>query len=189
MYYLKNFFVYSIFGYLFETFISIFGKKNFSSGILFGPWTPIYGIGVDFILLISSLVFKNFHFVKWREGIIVFFLVMIFLTILEWFGGFLIEKLFHVVFWNYKEFKYHIGKYISLEVTLIWGILSLILIYLIHPFINKYILVIPNIVIYILVFLMIVDFIFTVIKYKVKCKVNCFVILFYSISFLNIGKI
>ena len=91
---------------------------------------------------------------------------MIILTLIEWLGGVLIEAVFHVTFWNYKEFNYHIGKYICLEVTLVWGILSLILIYLIHPFINGFILLIPNIIICILIVLMIIDYIFTFVKYK-----------------------
>ena len=166
MYYIKCFFIYSIFGFLFETFLSFIRKTKFSSGILYGPWTPIYGIGVNIILLLSKVIFKNLYWAKWREALVVFFLVMIILTLIEWLGGVLIEAVFHVTFWNYKEFNYHIGKYICLEVTLVWGILSLILIYLIHPFINGFILLIPNIIICILIVLMIIDYIFTFVKYK-----------------------
>ena len=166
MYYVKCFFVYSIFGFFFESFLSFIRKTRFSSGVLYGFWTPIYGIGADIILLLSKFIFKNLYWAKWRESIVVFFFVMIILTLMEWLGGVLIEKVFHVIFWNYKEFRYHVGKYICLEVTLVWGILSLILIYLIHPFINKFILLIPNIISYVLIILIIIDYVFTFIKYK-----------------------
>ena len=132
MYYVNCFFVYSVFGFLFESVIGIFRKTGFSSGILYGPWTPIYGIGVDLILVISKYFFSHLYLVKWREILIVLLILIIVLTIIEWIGGVLIEKIFHVVFWNYENFDYHIGKYIALEVSLFWGLLSLIMIYVIH---------------------------------------------------------
>ena len=97
---------------------------------------------------------------------VVFLVVMFSLTLIEWFGGVLIEKFFHVVFWNYEEFPYHIGKYIALEVSLLWGVLSLVLIYVVHPLIESVILKIPHIVTYGLIILMLIDYIFTFIKYK-----------------------
>ena len=120
MYYINCLFDYSIFGFIFESVVGIFRKTGFSSGILYGPWTPIYGIGVNIILLLSHYFFQNLYFVWWREVCIVFFAVMVSLTLIEWFGGILIEKVFHVVFWNYEEFEYHIGKYIALEVSFLW---------------------------------------------------------------------
>ena len=168
MYYINCFFVYSIFGFLFESVVGIFRKTGFSSGILYGPWTPIYGIGVNIILLLSHYFFQNLHFVWWREVCIVFFSVMVSLTLIEWLGGILIEKVFHVVFWNYEEFEHHIGKYIALEVSFLWGVLSLILIYVVHPLIQTYILKIPNSITYALILFMIIDYLFTFIKYKYK---------------------
>ena len=170
MYYINVFFVYSVFGFLFEGIISFFRKKKFSSGILYGPWTPIYGIGANIIIFSSNFIFKNLYFVKWREVCIVFFFVMFLLTFIEWLGGIIIEKFFHVVFWNYEDFSFHIGKYIALEISLLWGFLSLIFIYVIHPFFNQYIKMIPSYITYVLIFLIFLDYIFTFIKYK---KNNC----------------
>lgn len=168
MFYINCFFVYSIVGYLFESILSIIRSKNFSSGILYGPWTPIYGIGANIILILSNYIFKHLYFVKWREIVIVFFVVMFFLTFIEWIGGVLIEKFFHIIFWSYEEFQYHIGKYIALEVSLLWGFLSLVLIYIIHPYISIFIIKVPGYITYILIILMLIDYIFTIIKYKRK---------------------
>ena len=165
MYYITCFFIYSFLGYLFESFVSLFRSKKFSSGILYGPWTPIYGIGVDFILVISNLIFRNLHIAKWRELMFVFFTVIFVLTFIEWLGGVIIEKFFHVVFWNYEDFSHHIGKYIALEVSLFWGILSFILIYIIHPFIYSFIIKIPNAIVYFLILFMFFDYYLTIKKY------------------------
>ena len=166
MYYVNCFFVYSVFGFLFESMISIFRKTGFSSGILYGPWTPIYGIGVDLILVISKYFFSHLYLAKWREISIVLLILIVVLTLIEWVGGILIEKFFHVVFWNYENFDYHIGKYIALEVSFFWGFLSLILIYVIHPFFNSFIIRIPFVISCILIVLMFCDYIFTFLKYK-----------------------
>lgn len=166
MYYINCFFIYSIFGFCFESILSFFRRKGFSSGILYGPWTPIYGIGADIILLMSHYLFQVLHLAKWREIVIIFFVVMIVLTFIEWLGGILIEKFFHIVFWNYEEFQYHMGKYIAVEVSLLWGILSLFLIYGIHPLIHSFIVIIPRFITYSLIVLMVVDYVFTIRKYK-----------------------
>jgi uncharacterized membrane protein len=93
-------------------------------------------------------------------------ILIVVLTLIEWVGGILIEKFFHVVFWNYENFDYHIGKYIALEVSFFWGFLSLILIYVIHPFFNSFIIRIPFVISCILIVLMFCDYIFTFLKYK-----------------------
>ena len=162
MYYLNCFFLYSILGFFMETVYAFLIKSNFKSGILFGPWTPIYGIGVVVILLLSNYFFLNLHMPRWLETIIVFFIVAIFLSCLELIGGVLIEKLFHIKFWDYSNHKYHIGSYISLEMTLVWGIASILFIYVINPIFKK---MLRNIPIYITICLIIgifVDFAFTI---------------------------
>ncbi len=73
MYYINYFFIYSIFGFLFEMGVDYIRKTFFDSGILYGPWTPIYGIGADIILVLSHYFFQVLHIAKWREIVIVFF--------------------------------------------------------------------------------------------------------------------
>lgn len=166
MYYVNCFFVYSFLGFLFETLLSFFTKQNFNSGILYGPITPIYGIGVILILTISHYFFMNLHLPRWRETVIVFFILIAALTLLEWFGGILIEKLFGIVFWDYSKLPFHIGHYISLEISFIWGILSILLIYIIKPIINPIVESIPTSVSIILIILGAIDLIATILHLK-----------------------
>lgn len=166
MYYVNCFFVYSFLGFLFETTLAFFTKQNFTSGILYGPITPIYGIGVILILTISHYFFMNLHLPRWRETIIVFFILIATLTLLEWLGGILIEKLFGIVFWDYSQLPFHIGHYISLEISFLWGFLSIILIYIIKPIINPLVEAIPLPVSIILIILGITDVIATILHLK-----------------------
>lgn len=164
MYYIKTFLSYSIFGYLFETIVSLFTKSNFKSGIMFGPWTPIYGLGVLIIMCLSKYLFLNLHMNRILETIITFCIITITLTFLEWLGGVLIEFLFHKVFWNYANHVFNFGKYISLTVSLVWGIGSIIFIYIINPLLNDLIKKIPNSLAIIIFIIFIIDFILTFAK-------------------------
>ena len=166
MYYFNCFIIYSIFGYFLETIIAIVTKSGFKSGIIYGPWTPIYGIGVVVILLLSHYFFMNLHMPRWIETIIVFFIVSIFLSCLELIGGLLIENMFNTTFWDYSSHKFNIGKYISLEMTLIWGIATVLFIYIINPLLEKLIYKIPLFITIIFGIFMIIDFILTLINHK-----------------------
>lgn len=156
MYYINSFFVYSILGHFIETFFYSDGN----SGILLGYWTPIYGIGTVLILIAYDLLSKKRDFNK-LKGIIIFLLGAVFLSIMEYIGGILIEKLFGVVFWDYSSMKFNIGKYTSLEMSLVWGLSSLLLIYIIRPLLDKLIKKIPKFITWIFIFLFIIDLICT----------------------------
>lgn len=166
MYYLNCFFVYSIIGHLLETVNAIITHTNFKSGILYGFWTPVYGVGAVTILFVSEYLFKNLHMNRVFETIVVFLVVGIVLSTLEALGGVLIEKLYGITFWDYSNHKYHIGKYVSIEMTLTWGIISIIFIYAIHPLLKGLIKKIPFWVTIILCFLFFFDMLKTFIDKK-----------------------
>lgn len=75
MYYLNTFLIYSILGFLLETAFSIISGIFFESGILYGPWTPIYGISMILIIILSNYLFKNLHMHRILETIVVFFYI------------------------------------------------------------------------------------------------------------------
>ena len=164
MYYVNAFFIYSIIGFIFEVVVSLLKKVKIGSGILYGPWTPIYGIGAVLVIIIYKFLTKYLHFNKIIEVIIFLITITIILTILEYLGGVIIEKIFKVTFWDYSKFKYHIGKYIALEISLVWEIGALIIVYIINPLVDKLIPIIPSYITIILSGLMIVDYILLFIK-------------------------
>ena len=161
MYYLNTFLIYSILGFLLETIRSFFVNSKFTSGIMYGPWTPIYGLGIVLIILISNYLFSHLHLSRWVETLITFIVITLVLTLLEWIGGVLIEKIFHVVFWDYSKEAFSIGKYISLSKSLIWGVGSIIFIYVLKPLLEGVIKRVPVPVTVILTLLMLSDLILT----------------------------
>ncbi len=159
MYLLNCFFVYSVLGYFLEMIFGLFVSVHPESGVLYGPWTPIYGIASVLIIIISDKLFKNLHMSKIKETIIVFLVITVILTLLECLGGYLIEIIFGFSFWDYSNYKFNIGKYMCLEMALVWGILSIIFIYLVRPHLDKYIKRIPKLFTILLGSFMFLDFI------------------------------
>lgn len=152
MYYIKYFFITSILGFFLENLIC----KNYESGILYGPWTPIYGIGTIIILLITKKINKK-PIKKLTKYVIIFFSSMTLLTLQELVGGLLIEKIFNYSFWDYSNKQYHIGKYICLEMAIIWGFASILFITILKKPLDLIVNKIPNFTVYILTTLFIID--------------------------------
>lgn len=165
MYYLNYFFLYSVVGYLFETIFMLLSSRNGNSGYLYGPWTPVYGLGIILIIIISNFVFKNIKKNKIIQSIIIFLWISTALTIIEWIGGITIEYLFHVTFWNYSKFPLSMGKYVAIEISVIWGILSLVFIYILKKPSDKVVHIIPKWLTYILIIAFIIDNISSILKY------------------------
>lgn len=161
MYYLNYFFISSILGFLLETFFYLIFNWEGNSGYLFGPWTPVYGLGSIIIIYIYDFFSKKIKH-KILKFILFFFSVCILLSIIEFIGGYLIENIFHEVFWDYSDHAFNIGKYVSIEMGIVWGIASTIFIYLLRPIIDKYIYHIPKFITYILTILFIIDNIVTI---------------------------
>lgn len=154
MYYINYFFLYAIIGHLIETLF----VPGFTSGILYGWWTPIYGFGVVLILLIGKWIDKfNLKGKRIWKIFITYLLCMIILSLIELTGGYLIELLFHQTFWNYENHKFNIGSYISLEMANIWGIASIAVLYVLKPITDKIVSKIPKWLTYTLLFLILID--------------------------------
>ena len=164
MYYINNFFVFSIIGYIIEKLLNI----NRDSGILYGFWTPIYGFGVCVTIFIYNLISNKAKHKGAIKIILSFLIGFILLTTLEAVGGFLIERLFRISFWDYSKELFHIGKYTSLKMAIIWGISSTIIVYIIKPLTDRYITKIPRIITYILITLFCIDSIITTFPYLTK---------------------
>ena len=160
MYDINIFLTYSILGFFYECIINFIQDGRFSCGFMYGPWTPIYGIGVLIILYIYKKL-KKYN--KIKRLIIMSIISMIVLTLLEYITGNLIELIFHTSFWDYSNYKFNYGKFISLESSLIWMIGSIIIIF-IHKKLKKYIKKIPNQITIILSIVFTIDLVLSIIR-------------------------
>lgn len=121
------FFIFSFIGYLWETSLFIFKKKKFvNRGFLRGPWLPIYGYGVIFILFFLS------RFIK--KPLLVFFLIIVLCGTLEYITSFLLERLFHKKWWDYSECFLNLNGRICFSGLLFFGIGGMLALYFIIPY-------------------------------------------------------
>ena len=134
MNYVNIFLFYSIFGNIFERILMFFIDKDYISGFMGTIFTPIYGIAILLILFINKKIKINNKFFKF---IVEFIIYSITLSFIELLGGIFIENIFNKIFWNYDNFKYNLGKYISLETAFFWGLMSLLALYIIQPLYKK----------------------------------------------------
>ena len=120
------FFIFTFIGWIHETTVeSLYHRKFVNRGSLKGPYIPVYGFGGCVIILLGE-PFKS-------NGFFVFLAGMIGCTVLEYFTGFLMEKLFKRQFWDYSMMKLVYKNRISLLSSLCWGLLSLFMIYILFP--------------------------------------------------------
>ena len=142
-YYINVFLVYSILGFILETTLKYLFFPSMNNGFLHGPWVPVYGLGCCMIIAIMRFVFNRIKVKRIFKIILVFLLSFIILSILEFIGGNLIELMTGKVFWDYSKLKFNYGNYIALEISTIWAIMSLIVIYVIKPILDKLIKKVP----------------------------------------------
>lgn len=157
---LTYFIMYSIAGWMLEsTYRSIREKRIINSGFLLGPFCPIYGTGAIIMLLFLE---------KFKGNVIALFIIsFLVLSTWEYLVGVLLEKIFKTKYWDYSDHKINIKGRVCLSNSIYWGILGVLFIEYIHPFIEKNIgLINPvflNTMIVIVVVLFIVDTIISVI--------------------------
>lgn len=162
-YYLNMFIIGSVLGFLMEFLLKVFVFTAMNSSILYGPWLPVYGFGIVFSIIIQRFVFNKVKANKMLKVILMFLLIMFTATITEFVGGVFIEKIFNKTFWDYRDLKFNIGKYIALEVSVIWGLLSLVFLYFLKPYFDRIIKKIPRVVTTLVLIIMLIDFVFTII--------------------------
>lgn len=133
------------------------------SGVLNGPVTLVYGVGGIALILIDKYIISKIHTSTIIKIIISFFIYAVLLTLVELVCGHLCNIIFDVDMWNYTSKKYNIGKYICLELVPIWGLLGVLVTYVLKPFFDKVIKLIPKEATYLLTFILVLDFIITLI--------------------------
>lgn len=117
---------YSFLGWLMETcYCSLRRGKLVDRGFLYGPVCPIYGVGVLLMIL---------FFTPLKGNIPLFYATaVVVMTSWEYFVGWLLETTTHVKYWDYSNSKFNLHGRVCLWVALTWGALSYVVIFWIHP--------------------------------------------------------
>ena len=127
--YVLYFFTYAFIGYVCEVIYCSIPKKKFvNRGYLYAPICPIYGYGAVIVILCFDWL------TKYPWGFIVVAIGGMLLTsLLEYLTSFVMEKLFHMRWWDYSNHKFNIKGRVCLLNSTLFMLLVMILMYGIHP--------------------------------------------------------
>lgn len=124
------FYIYCFFGWIIEsTYVSVCTGNWVNRGFMRGPVIPIYGTGAV-IVLFAVIPFRT-------SPILVFIVGTVAASILEFVTGFVMERIYKVRYWDYSDKPFNLCGYICLFNSLCWGVLSILLIYLVHSWVEK----------------------------------------------------
>jgi uncharacterized membrane protein len=121
-------------------------------GFMKGPWLPLYGTGAICVLFVT-LPFQS----NW---ILVYLVGALAATILEYIVGALMVRLFKVRYWDYSYRKIQLNGHICLVSTIAWGFLSLLMVYVVHEPVAKFILNLNNDFVSVVTFLITIAMVF-----------------------------
>ncbi len=142
-------------GYIYEEiFHLVIEHELVNRGFLYGPYLPVYGFGAIFL----TLLLKCFK----KSPVLVFLASMLITGIVEYVTGYAMWEIWQRRWWDYTGLFLNIDGYVCLRSLLTFAVGALLLIYIIEPYIVKYI------------------------KKWNKTKVNLFIILFYIIISIDI---
>jgi len=151
------FFTYCVLGWIWEScYVSALEHRWVNRGFLYGPWLPIYGSGAV-IILIFVLPVQDHLFLVFLAG-------MFSATVLEYFTGAAMERIFHMRYWDYTGKHFNLNGYICLSSSLCWGCFSCLLLKFLHPPIRDAVLDLPRVPAEFLSFSLTAVFVFDTVK-------------------------
>ena len=124
------FFVFSVFGWLFETGIALLRDGVFiNRSFLIGPWLPLYGI-CGFCILVTMRRFSE-------KPVLTFLFITGIYSLLEYTVNWFVESEFHVRLWNYNQYFLNINGRIYIGGSVEFALLGCAFLYSLAPRWNR----------------------------------------------------
>ena len=117
-------------GYILEVTWHFILTRGFQTrqGLIYGPFAPVYGLGtLAFYLVLPKI--KNIFNIFWVSALLG--------GITEYLCSYFQEKLFGTISWDYSGLFMNLDGRTSITYCILWGILGIIFIKLIYPYIEK----------------------------------------------------
>lgn len=128
-----------VLGFILETVWYLIKNGEFinKQGLLYGPFKPIYGLG---LIIIVFFMYRHQNKKSYQKFIIGTLIGSAF----EYFGSVFQEYIFGTSTWNYSSFNYNIAGRIYLPYCLAWGVIAIIAIDVLYPWFKKVFLKCPK---------------------------------------------
>lgn len=128
--YVLYFFIFAFIGWLMETIYAIFTLGHFvKRGFLYGPICPIYGYGALMLILFLAKYRKN--------NLKLFVYAAIIFSAFEYVVSYGLDALFAMHWWDYTNEFFNLNGRITLSFSVAWGIIAILFINHIYPFLKK----------------------------------------------------
>ena len=139
-FYVCCFLIYCIIGWIYEVIWEFaIGNGFVNRGFLYGPYLPIYGFGVlTLLFILHKVLHSKIKIFKINiTPLIVFLLILLIVSIIEYCASVGMELLFHKRWWDYSYDKFNLNGRISLRNSSLLAIGAFALIYLVQPILDK----------------------------------------------------
>ena len=156
--------LYSIIGWIMEVIVTIIEDKELvNRGFLIGPYCPIYGVG----FLGITLLLKKYMV----HPIGLFFLIIGLCSAIEYITSLIMEKLFKARWWDYSNRLLNIDGRVCLINSLGFGVLGMLALYYINPYVEKIINSFsPSLINILSIILFVIHFIDIIVSFKIMAK-------------------
>lgn len=135
------FFIFSFLGMIVENLFCLIttGKLESRKGFIFGPFCPIYGIGAIILIICMQWMRNEISANKVIEIIVVFILGGIIGSAFEYISSYYIQAMYGAKFWDYAGKFLNINGRTCFYFAISWGILSVLLMYIMKPMADRFI--------------------------------------------------
>lgn len=129
------FFIGSLFGWVLEVIFRNLRRKNekwINPGFCTGPYVPLYGFELCVLYLLASL--EKYSIIKnpFLNKAVLFIVIAIGLTAIEYIAGIMCLKITKVRLWDYSNLPGNIQGIICPQFSLIWAALGAVYYFFIH---------------------------------------------------------
>jgi len=164
-----SFMLYCFIGWIYEVILEFsYGHGFVNRGFLHGPYLPVYGFGALLVLFtIRPFSRKKICIGKFSvTPVIVFLLIFLLVTIVEYCAGVILDVGFGKQLWDYSDEILNINGIVCLFASLKFATGGTVFLYLLQPLFEKLVAIMPKIlanVLFTLLFCTIlIDFLVTV---------------------------
>jgi uncharacterized membrane protein len=136
--YILLFVIYSLIGVVVEIVFGLVVDQRINGvayGFLLLPIMPIYGFGAALVLFLRRYL---------RNPLTLFVGSVLVTTLLEFISHWLFQVLFGIQFWDYSNKVFNLEGRVSLDSSIAFGVAALLLVYVIHPWVQRLLVRIPK---------------------------------------------
>ena len=124
------FFLFAFIGWLMETLYAIYNLGHFTKrGFLYGPICPIYGYGALMLILFLGKYRKN--------NLKLFVYAAVLFSVFEYVASYALDALFSMHWWDYTNEFFNLNGRISIFYSFAWGIIAILFLNHVYPFLKK----------------------------------------------------